>query len=101
MNSSSYKLQYGDGAFADRKQALEAFKAAMVEAIVTGPEAAVEASGVADVDTPLIQLMAAIAHATQKLSIPFSVLNPPLDLVLGFDKLGIDWRGLGITFRES
>ncbi len=101
MKNSIFKLVYRSGDSAARMATLEALKAAMVESIVTEPEAQLDASGVEIVDSPLIQLVTAIAYASQKLSIPFAVLNPPIDLVLGFDKLGIDWRGLGISFRET
>jgi hypothetical protein len=99
--TSPYKLYYQSVESVSRMASLELLKTAMVEAIVSEPEIAIDASGVAIVDGPLIQFITAIAFACQKLSLPFAVIDPPIDLVLGFDRLGIDWRGLNIAFRES
>ncbi len=101
MSVNAFRLQYEDGPQPRRAAMLDAFKHAMVEAIATGPSLAVDATGVRRVDGPLIQLITAIAFCARKLELPFSVIDPPVDLVLGFDRLGIDWRGLDIAFKQS
>ncbi len=101
MSQNPFRLQYGPDAPGDRFARLEGLKSAMADAIVNDPEAVIDASRVTHVDTPLLQMISAVAFAGRAVSVPLHVLDPPIDLVLGFDKLGIDWRGLGITFRDS
>jgi anti-anti-sigma regulatory factor len=101
MSNGQFRLQYGDGEPSMRLDELEALKRAMVAAIGAGGPIAIDARQVARVDSRLIQLLTLIAQACRKRSLALSIAGPPIDLVLGFDKLGIDWRGLDISFHET
>jgi anti-anti-sigma regulatory factor len=101
MDHLPFKLQYGDGDPSTRLAELGALKLAMTDALGAGGPAQIDAHQVARVDSMLIQLLTLIAQACHKRAQSLCIFDPPIDLVLGFDKLGIDWRGLNISFSET
>jgi anti-anti-sigma regulatory factor len=101
MNHAPLTLNYGPADRKSRFDALDALKLEIASTLAEGSPIAIDAAGISHIDSPLLQFLAVSARFAQRRDLAFCLHAPPMELLLALDRIGLDWRGLGITFEDS